>query len=79
MVSHGDSSADTQLGQYLIRDGAQVGDPKRSVMMPESWGGMTMVFIPKPGKDHIAGRGWHPIVLANTIWKCYERLVAEDL
>ena len=38
-----------------------------------------MVMIPKPGKDHRKIQGWRPIVLANTVGKWYEKLVAADL
>ena len=40
---------------------------------------MTMVMIPKPGKDHTKVKGWRPIVLANTVGKLGAKLIAEDL
>jgi len=36
-------------------------------------------MIPKPGKDHTAVKGWRPIVLANTVGKLAEKLVALEL
>ena len=50
-----------------------------SARMPEEWRGMKMVMIPKPGKDHTAVKGWRPIVLANTVGKLAEKIVAEKL
>jgi len=38
-----------------------------------------MVMIPKPGKDHAAVRGWRPIVLANTVSKLAEKIIAQEL
>ena len=37
-----------------------------------------MVIIPKAGKDHSKMKGWRPIVLANTVGKLAEKLVAEE-
>ena len=44
---------------------------------PRSWREMSMVMIPKPGKDHKPVKGWRPIALANTIGKLADKLVAE--
>ena len=38
-----------------------------------------MVMIPKPGSDHLKVKGWRPIVLANTVGKLGEKLIAGDL
>ena len=38
-----------------------------------------MVMIPKPGKDHTLVKGWRPIVLANTMEKWAEKIIAQDL
>lgn len=40
---------------------------------------MTIVMIPKLGKDHTKIKGWRPIVLANTVGKWCEKLIAQDL
>ena len=40
---------------------------------------MIMVMIPKPGRDHTKVKEWRPIVLANTIGKLGEKLIAGDL
>jgi len=47
--------------------------------MPEEWRDMKMVMIPKPGKYHTAVKGWRPIVLANTVGKLAEKIVAQEL
>lgn len=38
-----------------------------------------MEMIAKPGKDHTAVKGWRPIVLANTVGKWCEKIIAQDL
>jgi len=38
-----------------------------------------MVMLPKPGKDHSRVRGWRPIVLANTVGKLGEKIIAQEL
>ena len=40
---------------------------------------MEMIMIPKPGKDHRLVKGWRPIVLAQTVGKLSDKLVADDL
>jgi len=40
---------------------------------------MQMIMIPKPGKDISKVKGWRPIILANTVGKLTEKLVAEEL
>lgn len=39
---------------------------------------MKMVMLLKPGKDHTWVKGWHPIVLANTMGKLAEMLSAQE-
>jgi len=38
-----------------------------------------MVMIPKPGKDYTAVKGWRPFVLANTVGKLAEKIIAQEL
>ena len=38
-----------------------------------------MVMNPKPGKDHTAVKGRRPIVLADTVGKLVEKVVAQEL
>jgi len=45
----------------------------------EEWRGMTMVMIPKPGKDHSKVKGWRPIVLLNSVGKLADKVVAQIL
>ena len=46
---------------------------------PQQWKEARIVMIPKPGKDHSLVKGWRPIVLANTIGKLAEKMVAEEI
>ena len=63
----------------MIEDAGQVAERRGTTRMPESWRSMKMVMIPKPGKDHTAVKGWRPIVLANTVGKLSEKVVAIEL
>ena len=49
------------------------------VRMPEEWRGVKTVMIPKTSKDHTRVNGWRPIVLANTVGKLVEKMVAQEL
>ena len=69
----------TNLGRRVDRDKVMVADIKRKIRVPDSWREMTMVMIPKPGKDHKEIKGWRPIVLANTVGKWCEKIVAQKL
>jgi len=69
----------TQLGKALMEDVAQVVDERCDTRMPEEWRAMKMVMLPKPGKDHSRVRGWRPIVLANTVGKLGEKIIAQEL
>jgi len=69
---------DTQLGKAVIEDVAQVAC-REGTRMPEEWRGMKMVMLSKPGKDHTKVKGWRPIVLANTVGKLAEKIVAQHL
>jgi len=67
---------DTNLGRAALEDAGQVSEASQMTRMPEEWRAMK---IPKPGKDHTAVKGWRPIVLANTVGKLAEKLVALEL
>jgi len=69
----------TALGRAVLEDVGQVAETARVTRMPEKWRDMKMVMIPKPGKDHTVVKGWRPIVLANTVGKLAEKLVALEL
>jgi len=47
--------------------------------MPEEWRGMKIVMLPKPAKDYTKVKGWRPIVLAKTVGKLAEKIVAQEL
>jgi len=40
---------------------------------------MKIDMIPKAGKDHMRVKEWRPIVLANTIGKLAEKIIAQEL
>jgi len=69
----------TPLGRAIIEDVAQVADMGKETRMPEEWREMKMVMLLKPGKDQTRVRGWRPIVLANTVSKLAEKIVAQEL
>ena len=69
----------TPLGRAVLEDVALWATPKERVKVPEAAREMTIVMIPKPGKDHSKVKGWRPIVLANTVGKLGEKLIAGDL
>jgi len=69
----------TRVGKAMLEDAGQVAERRGTTRMPESWRDMKMVMIPKLGKDHTAVKGWRPIVLANTIGKLAEKVVAIEL
>ena len=69
----------TAIGRAVLQDAGQVAESKNFTRMPEEWRDMKMVMIPKPGKDHTAVKGWRPIVLASTVGKLAEKLVALEL
>jgi len=47
--------------------------------IPEEWRAIKMVMIPKPGKDKAQVEGRWPIVLANTVGKLAEKVIAQKL
>ena len=65
----------TAFGKVVLGDIGLWASPKEGVRVPKATREMTMVMIPKPGKDHTEVKGWRPIVLS----KLGEKLKAEDL
>jgi len=71
-----------RLGKATLEDIGQVAEVTEGTgmtRMPEEWRKMKMVMIPKPGKDHTVVKGWRPIVLANTVGKLGEKLIALEM
>jgi len=66
----------TNLGKALV---AEIGGWVESGIIPEETKGMKMVMIPKPGKDTKKVKGWRPIVLAQTVGKIADKVIAEHL
>lgn len=67
---------DTDLGKAILNDIALT---VTGTHTPLAWRALSMVMIPKPGKDHSKVKGWRPIVLANTVGKLGEKLIADEL
>ena len=67
---------DTALGSALIR---AVAIHLLAGTLPEEWKEMRVVMIPKPGKDHKQVNAWRPIVLAQTLGKLWDKVVADGL
>jgi len=67
------------MGRAIIEDVAQVAGERYKTRMPEKWREMKMVMLPKLGKDHTRVKGWRPIVLANTVGKLAEKIIAQEL
>ena len=59
--------------------GRQLEDIRNWLRVPSQQRRLTMVTIPKPGKDHTKVKGRHPIVLANTMGKWCDKIVSQDL
>ena len=70
---------ESALGQAALEDIALWASPKERAKTPKTAWEMVMVMILKPGSDHQKVKGWGPIVLANTVRKLGEKLIAEDL
>lgn len=70
---------ETALGKAVLEGVALWATPKERIRVPENAREMTMVMIPKPGRDHSKVKGHRPIVLANTVGKLGEKLIAADL
>ena len=70
---------DTRLGRVVLDDVGQMAEMGNGYYGEEEWRGMTMVMIPKPGKDQSKVKGWRPIVLLNMVGKLADKVVAETL
>lgn len=68
---------DTPLGRALIHviPRSIEGD----VRVPKEHRESMMVMIPKAGKDWIKFKGWRPIILANTVGKLGEKVMADHI
>ena len=40
---------------------------------------MIITMVPKPNKDHSTVKGWWPMVLANTVGKLADKLIASQM
>ena len=67
---------DTRLGKELIE---QIGGWVDYASIPQEALELRMIMIPKPGKDQSAVNGWRPIVLAQTVGKLADKVVASRL
>ena len=70
---------ETALGRAVLEDVALWATPNENARVVDAVREITMRRIPKPGKDHSKVKGWRPIVLANTVGKLGEKLIAGDL
>ena len=64
----------TDLGKALLHD---INSYVRDGIPPNRE--LTMVMVPKPGKDHRYAKGWRPIVLANTTAKVAEKIIVREI
>lgn len=71
--------AKTALERELERDVARIADVRINLRVPSQQRQLTMVIIPKPGKDHTKVQGLRPIALANTMGKWCQKIVSQDL
>ena len=67
----------TPLVTHLLHDICNAA--YHSCPLPHSTRDLTMIMVPKPNKDHTRVKGWRPIVLANTMGKLADKLVAERI
>ena len=67
---------DTTLGRAVID---QVASWVDTGQLPDYARGMKMLMIPKPGKRHDDLKGFRPIVLAQTVGKLSDKVVADTL
>ena len=70
---------DTRLGRAVLDDVVQMAEVGNRYYGEQEWRDMTMVMIPKAGKDHSNVKGWRPIVLLNTVGKLAAKVVAQLL
>ena len=71
--------AKTGPGRQLERNVARTPYVRNRLSIPSQQLELTMVMIPKPGKDHTRVKGWRRIVLANTMGKWCEKIPSQDL
>jgi len=67
---------DRRLGRAVLDDMGQTAELGNGYYGEEGWRNMTMVMIPKPGKEHSKVKGWRPIVLLNTVGKLANKVIA---
>jgi len=70
---------DTRLGRAVLEDVGMVAQLDINYYGETEDRGMTIVIIPKPGKDHSKVKGWRPIVLLNVLGKLADKVVAHEL
>ena len=71
---------DTSLGRQVIHFLADFLRGKRSILSGSGDGrDITVVMIPKTGKDLTKAKGWRPIVLINCLLKLMDKVVANKL
>ena len=67
---------DTRLGRELLEE---IVDSLVEGVIPEEWGKMRAVFIPKPGRNLKRAGNWRPLNLINSVVKLGEKVVADRL
>ena len=70
---------DTRLGRAVLDDVGMVAQLDIKYYGEPEERGMTMVMIPKPGKEHSRVKGWRPIVLLNVLGKLADKVVAHEV
>ena len=71
---------DTRLGLQTIKTLADFLRGRRSILSGAGDGReITVVMIPKEGKDLTRAKGWRPIVLINCLLKLMDKAVANKL
>ena len=70
----------TKLGTQVVHILAKFLRGKTSLLLDFGDGReITVVMIPKTGKDHSQAKGWRPIVLINCLLKLMDKVVANEL
>ena len=71
---------DSRLGLQALGILADFMKGKRIALLDSEDGReITVVMIPKQGKDLTKTKGWRPIVLINCLLKCMDKVVANEL
>ena len=71
---------DTRLGTQVLEYLADFLRSKRTILSSKGIGrDMTVVMIPKMGKDLTTAKGWRPIVLMSCLLKLMDKVVASEL